>query len=82
MGLLFCYLKKCYIIVMNDVQIVLGMRYNTLDLNFLPVISVRVTSRNAQLNCPAINVVQRPAVVQENYERINCETKKPGWGNE
>lgn len=39
------------------------MRYDTLDFNFLSVICMRVASRDAQLNCPAIDVVQRTAVV-------------------
>lgn len=45
------------------------MRYDTLDFNFLSVVCVRVASRNAQLNCPAIDVVQRATVVK------NCEHK-------
>lgn len=58
-----CYLKQRDVIVVNDVLIVLWMGYNSLNFNFLSVICVRVTTRNAQLNCPAIDVVQRTADV-------------------
>lgn len=54
--LLLLYLKKCYVIVVGDTQVVVRMRDNSLDLDFLTEVGMSMSPCDTELNGPPGNL--------------------------